>query len=230
MGHFGDLAQAGNYRGVFATYMTCLAKMDVRRMPKPVLRSTDMTNAARRIRTAQENPHEKHILRLEFALCFSALRLGSRAALDLVCRRTPTRCRRFIRKTFSIDKPITSASLQACGESVSLDIKIDNYPIAAVGPYDQMLRIDVTEQLRTGKHRLTVQCTSVEGPAAFFLQLDLTFAGDSRRSIVTDKNWLSDKRPAQTFGRVDRRLLIRRRPWNRNWRDRQLRSVEASAW
>ena len=112
-------------------------------------------------------------------------------------------------KKFSIAKPVTSALLRTCGESASLRIKLDDRLIASVGPYDQLLRRDISEQLRTGQHRLTVQSTSFAGPAAFFLQLDVTFADDSRRSIVTDESWLTDQRPATTFGPVSQRLLIR---------------------
>ena len=109
---------------------------------------------------------------------------------------------------FSIAKPLSSAILRTCGESASLRIKLNDRLIASVGPYDQLLRRDIVEQLRTGEHRLMVQATSIEGPSAFFLQLDLRFVDGTQRSFVTDESWLVDQRPATTFGRVSDRLLI----------------------
>jgi putative heme-binding domain-containing protein len=130
----------------------------------------------------------------------------------------------FFRKEFSADKQVASAVIRAVGESASLNIFLDGVLIAEVDAYDPLLRRDITDQFRTGKHAIATQSTSCGGPAAFFLQLDLTFDDNSRRTVVTDTTWMSSKTPARawnslsftpndwqratSFGEVSERLLI----------------------
>lgn len=124
--------------------------------------------------------------------------------------------RALFRKEFNADKPVTSAIVRCVGESTSIALRLNETVIAELDPYDPMLQIDMTEQLRIGKQTLHVDCTSVDGPAAFFLRLDLVFEDGTQQSIVTDKAWIAsreraaDENAAVSFGLVSSRLLIPR--------------------
>lgn len=119
-------------------------------------------------------------------------------------------------KPFSIQQPVTSAVLRSATQSSDLQISLDESRLGEIESYAPLFQLDVTDRLRTGDHRLEVRGTSVPGPAAFFLQLDLTFVDGSRRSIGTDTTWRAatgeagDRSPAVSFGAVSSRLLIPR--------------------
>lgn len=109
---------------------------------------------------------------------------------------------------FSIDQPVTSAVLRVRGESANLKVDVNEQRVSRIGSYDPPRTIDLTERLPLGEHRLSVEGTSVAGPPAFFVHLNLTFADGTRKSIVTDERWSTDAARVATFGRVSERLLI----------------------
>lgn len=103
------------------------------------------------------------------------------------------------RKTFSVDQPVTSATLRACGDGTFLDVAIGGTRVAELEPYDPVLRVDVTELCVEGRLAIAVRLgTSPPIRCAGFVQLDLKFADGSRHSIVTDDSWRC--RPAELAG------------------------------
>lgn len=119
-------------------------------------------------------------------------------------------------RSFSVKQAVTSAVLSGVAESAGIEVSLNGSLLTEVEPYDPLFQIDVTDRLRTEDHKLVVHASSVPGPAAFFLQLDLTFADGSRQSIVTDTTWQATSvnakaiSPAVSFGPVGSRLLIPR--------------------
>jgi putative heme-binding domain-containing protein len=130
----------------------------------------------------------------------------------------------YFKKTVNVDRNVTSAVLRGAGESAGLQVYVNGALLADVEPYDPLIECDVTEQIGTGTHVLGVSSTSCTGPAAIFLQLDLTYADKSQESVVTDATWIASTipppdwntslapppawQPAVSFGAVDRRLII----------------------
>jgi putative heme-binding domain-containing protein len=117
-------------------------------------------------------------------------------------------------KSFTIDAPVTSAVLRCLGESAGFVISLDGQTIADVEPYDPILRLDVANQLRPGNHRLSVAATSVAGPAALFVALEIGRADGSLVTVVSDHSWSAESRGESVevvqFGAVDERLVIPR--------------------
>ncbi len=113
---------------------------------------------------------------------------------------------------FQIGKAVVSATLRCAGESASLSVLLDGETVATLEPYDPLATIDVTDRLHVGAHRLAVSATSVSGPSAFFLQLDIEFNDGRRETIVSDDSWWTGRDPARvaaiSFGEVDSRLLV----------------------
>ncbi|MCH8045863.1 MAG: c-type cytochrome, partial [Planctomycetes bacterium] len=68
---------------------------------------------------------------------------------------------------------------------------------AAVGPYENLLTLDVTDDLHSGKNTLGVCCRSARGPAAVFMRLDLQYADGSKQSVVSDKTWQATTLPSK---------------------------------
>lgn len=120
-------------------------------------------------------------------------------------------------KSFSVKQAVTSAVLRGVAESAGIDVSLDESVVADVEAYDPLVQVDVTDRLRIGDHKFVVRGRSVPGPAAFFLQLELTFADGSQQTIATDATWqaISGKpgvtSPAVSFGAVGSRLLIPRK-------------------
>jgi putative heme-binding domain-containing protein len=120
-------------------------------------------------------------------------------------------------KSFAVKQPVTSAQLRIVAESAALSVSLNNALLAEIEPYDPLLKLDVTEHLRIQDHTLSVTGVSVPGPAAFFVQLDLTFADGSQQSIGSDTNWQVSTKgrpqsvPAVSLGSVDSRFLISRK-------------------
>ena len=92
----------------------------------------------------------------------------------------------FFRKSFSVEKNVTAATLRAVGESANLAIYWNGNLVAKIDHYDPLLELDVTERARRGKQLLAIKSVSCPGPSALFLRLDLKFDDGSRQSIVTD--------------------------------------------
>lgn len=117
-------------------------------------------------------------------------------------------------KSFSIKQTVTSAVLRGVAESAGVDVSLNDSRLAEIEAYDPLLQLDLTDRLRIGDHKFVVRAQSVLGPAAFFLQLDLTLSDGSRQSIVTDATWQvtsgesKEDATAVSFGAVSNRLLV----------------------
>ncbi|HHK42137.1 MAG TPA: hypothetical protein ENJ50_06945, partial [Planctomycetaceae bacterium] len=124
------------------------------------------------------------------------------------------RVRAVFQGAFELDQLPTSAWLRCAGESAGLELFINGAPVASRDPYDPLFLADVVESLRRGHNTISVQAASCQGPAAFFLQLELTLRDGSRKTIATDRQWLatvsgrSTGMPAVEFGVVDDKLLV----------------------
>ena len=119
-------------------------------------------------------------------------------------------------QSFSVKQAVTSAILRSAAESTAIDVSLNGSLLAEIEPYDPLIQLDVTDRLKVGDQQLIVRGSSVRGPAAFFLQLDLIFADGSRQSIVTDETWqvsagdTQTRSPAVSLGAVGSSVLIPR--------------------
>ncbi len=115
-------------------------------------------------------------------------------------------------KTFRTETDLISATLRCVGDSAAVTIRIDQEVIAALEPYDPLMMRDVTDRLSSGDHEITIRAESVEGPSAFFLQLDLEYANGQKRVVRSDTSWRAEDESGQkmavSFGAVDPRLII----------------------
>ncbi len=117
-------------------------------------------------------------------------------------------------KSFTSNKPIASAVLEIVSESIDFRVVIDGQIIAKREAYDPLLRIPVDSFLSSEAHELSVDATSVDGPAAFAVRLNLILSDGSRNVVVTDETWTArmaareEPTTAVSFGQADRRLFI----------------------
>lgn len=108
-----------------------------------------------------------------------------------------------------------SALLTVGAESTSLDLFLDGEPLGHLEPYAPVRHIDLSDRIGSEPQNLIVRATSVEGPAAFFAQLQIVHADGRRELIGSDSEWhcqRANQRGNVTavfcFGGVDERLLI----------------------
>lgn len=112
------------------------------------------------------------------------------------------------RKPFSVNSPISTATLQTVGESASVQVLLDGRLLTDLEPYDPIAQVDVTDEVSTGEHELAVRCRGVVGPSAFFLHLRLQSADKVIREIVTDTTWKCESQSAVSRGLVAAKLLV----------------------
>ena len=96
----------------------------------------------------------------------------------------------FMRRTFAVEQPVTSATLRACGDGTFVDLFIGGKRIAELEPYDPVLQVDVTESCQQGRIAIAMQLRgSPPLRCAAFVQIDLKFADRTESSLVTDDSW-----------------------------------------
>ena len=114
-------------------------------------------------------------------------------------------------KPFSVTDRITSAVLRCMGESAGLVVSLDGRQVLRLEPYDPLARLDLTESIGPGKHRLDIRAHSTAGPAAFFVLLELQLASGRTQYVVSNSSWATNQgQPTVEFGDVDDRFLIPR--------------------
>ncbi len=112
-------------------------------------------------------------------------------------------------RTFTTDSIPTSTQLRFAPASANLKISLDGQIVAAAEPYDPIQTVEIERPLNPGTHVISVDAVGVEGPSAFFLQLDLQYEDQTRQSIITDELWLvSAGGAAENLGAIDDRLII----------------------
>ena len=55
-----------------------------------------------------------------------------------------------------------------------------------------LVMVEIETQLGPGDHQIAVDAKGVDGPSAFFLELELRFDDKTRQSIVSDAAWRND--------------------------------------
>ena len=113
-------------------------------------------------------------------------------------------------KTFAIKRPVSAATLQCANVSAGIIVSLDGDVLAKREPYDPIAQLDVTSQLRSGDHELSIECHAVAGPPAICVWLEVFYPDGSSESIVSDASWSCDGQPAETLGQVSDKLLIPR--------------------
>lgn len=130
----------------------------------------------------------------------------------------------YLRQTFDVEQPVTSATLRACGDGTFVEIWIAGKRVAELEPFDPVLQADVTDLCVKGPVAIAMRLgASPPIKCAGFVQLDLKFADGAQRSMVSDERWRCSNAPAadwienafddsawqppQLLGSVDDRLL-----------------------
>ncbi len=78
-------------------------------------------------------------------------------------------------RSFQTDSIPTFAQLRFAPVSANLRISIDGQVVASAEPYDPIQTVEIERPLNPGSHVINVDARGVEGPSAFFLQLDLQY-------------------------------------------------------
>ncbi len=127
--------------------------------------------------------------------------------------RQPGQSARFT-KSFFVPQDVTAAVIRCGGESAGLVVSLNDQKIGQLEPYDPIAQMDVTHLIRPGQHQLAVHASSVEGPSAFFLALEIRLAVGVSFEIHSDQTWQATSQQstgeAVEFGAVDERFLIPR--------------------
>ncbi len=112
-------------------------------------------------------------------------------------------------RSFKTDSIPSSAELRFAPVSANLRISIDGQVVASAEPYDPIQTVEIERRLNPGSHVINVEARSVEGPSAFFLQLDLKYEDQTHESIVSDQAWrVSGSDKVKDLGGIDDRLII----------------------
>ncbi|MGI9472765.1 MAG: DUF7133 domain-containing protein [Rubripirellula sp.] len=92
------------------------------------------------------------------------------------------------RKQFELASPIHLPKLRFVACFAHLRIRLDGKLVALTEAYDPVTEISLPQSLGAGRHELSVEAESVEGPSALFLELTDGQA-DSTHRIVSDSSW-----------------------------------------
>jgi hypothetical protein len=93
------------------------------------------------------------------------------------------------RGEFAVHEALTRAQLTAAAEYCEASFHVNGAEVARREPYGNLVRIDVAKQLRAGENELLVAASSVAGPAAIMLRLELQYEDGSRELFKTDETW-----------------------------------------
>jgi putative heme-binding domain-containing protein len=91
-------------------------------------------------------------------------------------------------RSLEVPAGIRSARLTAVADFCRAKIRFNQQPAITLEPYSDPRSIDISQLLRSGQNRITVETSSVAGPAAFALLIDCRTA-TTRRTLVTDRHW-----------------------------------------
>ncbi len=97
----------------------------------------------------------------------------------------------YFKKTFSVDQEIKTAELRGVVDFSEARMFLNQSVVGELEEFAPLFTLDVTPNIVRGENELVLRCSSVPGPAAFFLRLQLTFQNGSRQTIVTDSSWLN---------------------------------------
>lgn len=123
----------------------------------------------------------------------------------------------YFRHTFELDQPVAKATLTASCDN-TLTVYLNGHEVATSTEWQQPARADVAKQLVPGKNVLAVRGQNHGGSAALLVKLEIKLADGAKRSVVSDRTWLSsrdespewtsadfaaaDWKPAHSFGRL----------------------------
>ena len=92
-------------------------------------------------------------------------------------------------KRFEIDRPLSSARLQAAADFNRMTVLLNGRPAAKVADYGPWVSIDVSQQLIRGDNLLEVRSDNSAGPAAIAIAINVIFDDGTQTSIVSDTTW-----------------------------------------
>jgi len=101
--------------------------------------------------------------------------------------RTPHQ-RAVFRKHLHLDTAIQSARLIAVADFCRARIVINGQPLSVLEPYTAAQSLDISHLLRAGRNQISVEATSIDGPAAFALRLECK-DNKLQRTLVTNDDW-----------------------------------------
>lgn len=92
-------------------------------------------------------------------------------------------------RAFELPERVVSARLRAVADFASLDLRLNGEPVAWTPAYGPLLDEDVSEYLREGGNRITLNARSSAEAPAVALRLDWVVAGGGRGALFTDGDW-----------------------------------------
>jgi putative heme-binding domain-containing protein len=108
---------------------------------------------------------------------------------------------RFVRE-FSVSGDVERAVLSAASDFANLRITLNDRLLGEIESYGPPRAWNARAALRPGENRLTVEATSVPGPAAYCLTLTITYADRTTQTIVSDESWSVLKSARGDFEKV----------------------------
>ena len=99
-----------------------------------------------------------------------------------------------------------SARLIAVADFCRAKIVFNRQPLTVLEPYSAPQSIDISHMLRVGRNQITVEASSIDGPAAFALRLECQSA-KTQQTLVTNGDWqwsaaLTNDKPTQPANAV----------------------------
>lgn len=125
----------------------------------------------------------------------------------------------------NLDEVAKSAHLKIASDFARASVSINNVKVLTVEPYCQLQSIDVTQWLRSGENRWTVDVERVEGPSAVAIECVVETASGQRLKLHTDESW-SYRIGSENLSRVEALGNVRPEIWGAGRRAITLSPVE----
>ena len=108
--------------------------------------------------------------------------------------------------TFQSASAVEKATLHVAADFNRCKVILNGSAILAIDEYGPWLEHDVTEHLRVGENKLSLESRSGSGPAAIALSLHIRHADRTDQLVTSDRDWTSESGKVHSFGTVADRL------------------------
>lgn len=105
-------------------------------------------------------------------------------------------------KSFPVKGAVQSATIHLAADFNRCRLLLNNRLLVELDEYGPWLQRDVTNDLRLGENRLSLECRSGRGPAAIAISLQIVYADGAVETIRSGEDWTSGGDAAVSFGAV----------------------------
>ena len=91
-------------------------------------------------------------------------------------------------RSWQVPADLRTARVTAVADFCRIELRCNQQLAAVIEPYTAPHSLDITPLLRQGQNHITVKATSIDGPAAFALQIHCQTA-TTRQTLVSDSRW-----------------------------------------